>query len=534
MKEADNEANFFFHFGATVLGPFLHGLCEWVIDECVRENRNEVHPLMREANLLGPMLEEAARMRGVPLTIKPVFLSRQSTYLASLDQYDAVALNQLLELDWVNIIDLFNILDIIDEVTQFQAYLHLSVSECNSIFLESGLTVIEQLKIFLLEANIKRKIEAAIQKNRKLFVDYLHQEFCSIEQLVTVDIGFNGTIQKAIETAISASNLKHQMIHLLAVGSDKIGEHLFNGMNIRCFLGSCAENQDLGHRIMRTPAFLEELMMGEFGSTLRYERDLEGKIKPITASLLAHTERELLLKKACQHGTYIFQRYYGYLRKSKPDLSVFNADLPREWCKILHRVIDMPTPEEAQMLGKLTHQENFCGVQISTICNPVEDKWFSQGEETFIDLCNYGPSTFNAFWPQGMITLKSPYYLYKYYLRFQDQFSRQGLIFDLIQKVKRDGITGFHILGKNAFADLLMKTALFHGLTVQSVIDPLLDKGELQSLRSQGISQHIYVIAVLSDIELFRIEIVKAYHNSGISPQIYDLSVEFGVKVAID
>jgi hypothetical protein len=29
MKEADNEANFFFHFGATVLGPFLHGLCEW-------------------------------------------------------------------------------------------------------------------------------------------------------------------------------------------------------------------------------------------------------------------------------------------------------------------------------------------------------------------------------------------------------------------------------------------------------------------------------------------------------------------------
>lgn len=389
----DEEGQFFFSFGAAVLGPFLHGWCEWVIDECIRENRYEVHPLMREAYLLAPILEEAARMRGVALNVKPLYVSRQATYLASLDNYGAEALDRLLQINWVTVGDLFHMLDIAEETAYFHSYLDTPLVQCSSTPDKSGRTTIfGLLREFLLEDRIQRKVEASIQRNRKLFVDYLFQECGSPESVMTVDIGFNGTIQKAMEMAMRLSNQPHRMIHLLAVGTENVGTHLLAGMDVRCFLGSCGDNSDIGSRIARTPAFLEELMMGEFGSTL-------------------------------------------------------------------HRVIDMPTP-------------------------------------------------------QGMVTRKSPYYLYKYFLRLQDLIGHQSLIFELIRKVKEDGVSTVHIYGRGSFAESVRKSALLHGLSVESSMNPY----------AVNPGNPNYVIASLSDISTFRQQIEQKYVNSGISPVIYDLS----------
>jgi predicted HAD superfamily hydrolase len=523
-EAVDESERFFYQFGAAVIGPFLHGWCEWIIDECIRENRTEVHPLMREAYLLGPMLEQAARMRGMTLSIKPFYVSRQAAYLAAMDNWNHEALNRLFEQNWTTVGDMFALLEIAEDSAPFQLYLHTKLTECQLIADESGETTIaDQLREFLLSERMKQKIKSSILRNRKLFVDYMKQEFGAVNQMVTVDIGFNGTMQKAIETALRLSGQTHRIIHLLAVGTDRIGTLLLEGMDIRCFLGSCGENSDLGQRIVRSPAFLEELMMGEFGSTLRYEMDPHGIIKPVLAELLSHTAQEFRLKKASQQGALAFQRYYGYLAEAKPDLLAALSEAPREWSKPLHRAIDMPTPEEACLLGNLTHQDNFCGMQVSPISNPVEDRWFNQGEEAFIDFCNYGPSTFNAFWPQGMVTRKSPYYLYRYYLRQKDLFGNQILVFELVRRVKEDKLAAVHIYGTGTFAQAVRNTVLFHGMEVESFTTSHADQSALAKA-DEAAGNHAYIIASLSDIFTFRQDIERAYLNSGISPSIYDLS----------
>jgi FMN phosphatase YigB (HAD superfamily) len=522
--EADEDERFFYRFGAGVLGPFLHGWCEWVIDECIRENRTEVHPLMREAYLLAPMLEKAAQMRGIELVVKPLYISRQATYLASLEKFDEEAMNRLLELNWVTAGDLFAMLDIGEQSADFQRYLQTPIAECSLIPDQSGRTTITGLlREFMLSEPIQQKTREAIAKNRKLFVDYIWQEIGSPERLVTVDIGFNGTIQKAIETALRLSELPHQMIHILAVGTDKVGTLLLQGMDIRCFLGSGGENSDLGQRIARSPAFLEELMMGPFGSTLRYEMDPHGVIKPVLAQLPSHTDEELRRKKACQEGVFAFVRYYEYLRKAKPEPQATWTIDSREWSKPLHRAIEMPTPEEACLLGNLTHQENFCGMQTSPVCNPVADRWFDQGEEAFIDFCNYGPSTFNAFWPQGMATRKSPYYLYRYYLRQQDGFGSASLIFDLLQRVKQDEISTVHLYGSGAIAEAVRNAVLFHKLKIVCFFAAHADSNALIEAAGEA-DTHTYIVAALHNILAHKREIELAYSNSGISPVIYDLS----------
>jgi predicted HAD superfamily hydrolase len=257
-EEAVDEAErFFYQFGAAVIGPFLHGWCEWIIDECIRENRSELHPLMREAYLLGPMLEQAARMRGMALTIKPVYVSRQAVYLASMENWNRAALNRLFEQDWTTVGDLFALLDIAGESAPFQLYMQTKLANCQLIADESGETTIaEQVREYLLSERMKQKIQSSILRNRKLLVDYMKQEFGAVDRMVTIDIGFNGTMQKAIETAFRLTDQPHRIIHLLAVGTDRIGTLLLEGMDIRCFLGSCGENGDLGHRIVRSPALL--------------------------------------------------------------------------------------------------------------------------------------------------------------------------------------------------------------------------------------------------------------------------------------
>lgn len=510
----DDEERFFYRFGASVIGPFLHGLCEWVIDTCVRENRSEVHPLMREAYLLGPMLEHAAELRGVSLKVKPIYLSRQATYLASLEKFQEQQMDTLFAIPWAKVSDIFSMLDIEGESAPFEAYWDKSITACKLLQSESGITVAAKLGDFLLSQPIQSQIDQSIIRKRRQFVDYLLQLGSDVEKLVTVDIGFNGTMQKAMETALKLAGLPHQMLHLLAVGTGNIADLLLAGMDIRSYLGSCGDNNDLGKRIARTPAFLEELMMGEFGSTLRYESDQAGIVKPITSTLLVQSAQELSLKKACHEGCFAFQQYYGYLRDFKPNLLRRLHEDPREWSKVLHRVIDMPTPEEARLLGMLTHQENFCGVQVSPICNSIDKRWFERGEEAFIDFCNYGPSTFNAFWPQGMVTLQSPHYLYKFYLRQQDHFGQEGLILEMMNRLKRDNIETIQVMGAGAIADKVLKSALFHGIKAESCLK--LTSAQLTS------ASHTYLIAAFADILAIRNEIELAYKGSGIAPVIYD------------
>ncbi|MFD0693772.1 HAD family hydrolase [Paenibacillus sp. GCM10027628] len=511
----------FYRFGASVLGPYLQSLCDWVVDTCVELGAHEVHPLMREAYLLAPMLEATARMRGVELQVKPVYVSRQGTYLASLQTFGATELDKLLGIRGVKVGEIFELLDISDEAGSFAAELEKRIDG----------ELAERLRVFLLDERIRVKVLEAIERNRQLFIAYLKQEFGSPEKLITVDIGFNGTIQHALETIVRLAGYMPQMTHLLAVGSDKLNELSLNGMDIRCLLRSGGEGSELGRRIARSPAFVEELMMGEFGSTLRFERDVTGRVRPIMAGLL-HAVEEFAFKRACQEGALAFQTYYAYLLSAKKGGLKRASEEPEAWSKPIHRVIEMPMPEEARMLGDLTHQDNFCTVYISPICEKVDDAWFAQGGDAFIDICNYGPSILNANWPQGMVTRQMPYYLYTYYLRQRDGFGSGSMLFEMIQHLKQDSIRSVNIYGTGSFAEHVMKTVWFHGLETAYWIDPqgVADaspwgKFEHSSLE-QAVKQagsHAYLLATLSDMESYRNKIESAYRDTEITPSLYEL-----------
>ncbi|NQX67040.1 HAD family hydrolase [Paenibacillus alba] len=537
IDAATEQEQQFYRLGASVIGPFLQSLCDWVLDICAAEGINCVHPLMREAYLLAPMLENAAQLRGIPLQVKPIYVSRQATLLAGMASFGEVELANLVGIHGLGVGELFEVLAIGEESRHFAPYVQQKIEACKQIKGESGDTIYDQLANFLRSEPIQRKIDCSIQRHRELLVSYLKQEFGSPEQLVTIDIGFHGTIQTSLEKIVRLAGMQPQMKHLLAVGaSNRLDELSFRGMDIRYMLRAGSGGTAQAKRIARTPAFLEELMMGDFGSTLRYAQDESGKIQPVTA-ILKRSENELRRKGACQRGAIAFQGYYAYLLNLKRGHLLRSSLQPEEWSKPLHRVLDMPRPLEARILGDLTHQDNFGTEYIAPICEDMAEKWFQQGAESFLNSCNYAPSILNVNWPQGVATRQYPFYLYHYYLRLQDGFGSQGMLFSAIQKMKEAGHKAIHLYGTGSFAEQALKLAWFHGLQIPYWIDPVvgrhavpwgpfqytsLEQAKHKGLASEEVS-HTFWLATLSDMDSYRQTIIQAYEGSGITPIIYIL-----------
>ena len=102
---------------------------------------------MREAYLLAPMLENAARIRGVDLQMKPIYVSRQATFLAGLESFgdDELA---LLGIHGLKIGELFEVLDISEEGVHFEAFLEERIENCRYIMGENGGSIYDQLGVF--------------------------------------------------------------------------------------------------------------------------------------------------------------------------------------------------------------------------------------------------------------------------------------------------------------------------------------------------------------------------------------------------
>ncbi|MDD9269755.1 HAD family hydrolase [Paenibacillus sp. GCM10023248] len=528
-----------YQFGTDVIGPFLHALCEWVLDVCEQENITCVNPLMREAYLLAPMLEHASRLRGMELQVKPVYVSRQATMMAGLERFGEAELAALAGIHGLKVHELFDVLGIDGpQDDRLAPYLQETVESCKRMTasVSGETTVYALLQEALLSAEAQGRIEASIQRHRELFIGYLTQSFGSPERLATVDIGFQGTIQSALENIVRLAGLKPQMLHLLAVGSGRTDERRMQGMNIRSMLRAGSGGSEAGRRIARTPAFLEELMMGAFGSTLRYSREEAGSISPVLAEL-HRSDEEYALKQACQEGALAFQSYYAYLLRQKEGRLARASRQPEEWAKPLHRVLAMPMPQEAQLLGDLTHQDNYGTEYIAPICGVVAEEWYAEGAEAFLNACNYAPSVLNVNWPQGMATRRFPYYLYRYYLRLTDSFGPQTMMFDLIHQVKEDGVRSLTLYGTGAIAEQLLKMAWFHGLHIPYWIDPAvspdtapwgrfayttLERVSEQSAQ-RGAEEAIFLIATLSELQAYPARIRQAFEGTGVTPVLYEL-----------
>lgn len=455
----DDDEKFWYKFGASIIGPILTLFCDEVIERAMQENIKIIKPFMREGVILEPLLKRAAEKRGYNCSINSLYISRLSTLMPSVKKVSIKNLNEIFEIKNIKLRDLTSILGL--DIEAFDNYNEYLDTYC--IQIDEG--TIRNIEEHIID-NYKENLDEFIKYKRQTFINYLRQEKMISNKIMTVDLGFAGSVQERIEDIFHDEKIDINMTHMIAISSDKLYKRLQKGLNIQSFTGIYEENIELNDIIRDKVMLLEELMMDERGSTLDYEKNLNC-IKPVLASNKIPIN-ELRYKEVCREGILKFQEiYYNSFANKK---ILLNLKMRKtELLNMITRFMKYPIYEESVNLSKLHHEDNFGTSSIVEVCtNRDFEIYKSMRNDEFILKAKH----MGIIWPEAIVTINNPIYIQKKMMRESYNMPRYYKeVIELVEKLLDNNVNSIIVWGAGEVGQVCVKILKKYGIDVLKVID---------------------------------------------------------------
>ncbi|WP_456277645.1 hypothetical protein [Bacillus sp. AK128] len=530
---------FWVQFGACVLGPFLSLFADWILDLCLKENKKNVFPLMREGHLLSMVIREAVKHRGESISVEPLYVSRKATFYSVIDDENLEIFFEkvinghhpyinLRNITIRNFLEMFGFIET-EAAQTLRPYFETIILDARNTKFNTSLTLKDYILESLTEESLLNISREYIREKQKFLQNYLTQMIEDVSQAVTVDIGFRGTIQYFLDKALENLDPNGSLLtHLISMGTKATTEKMLAGMDIRGFVGNTGENNDVILSIKRSPEIFEELLMGEDGSTLGYLEKNCGRLYPITGSTPT-TKDEIEWKKACAEGVLLFQDMWYHLCNKKPQLKNSLLSQKRQIGMILSRVVDIPTYSEAINLGELTHDDNFGSDHVSSICRDEDTLLMGEmGVKDYLSFTRNGWEYGGTYWPQGVVTKKYPFYFYQSYLQENYKGDYATVLNEMVSRIREAGYQTISIFGAGEAGRKLAGIISLHGLKVEYFID---SNSELWGKNIDGVpiialnkayelNVTVFVIGSLAYFNEIR-QTIKEKYNKGVEPIIF-------------
>jgi len=416
LPSAEPRRRFWHRFGCCVLGPLLGAYADWVVTTCRQSGIQRVVALMRDGHTLMPLIQRAAQARGVDLQVVPGWLSRRSVFFGAQPAPTAQSLGAWFELDSITIGGLFALLGLAEVPSGLRPWTELYLCQCACQRTEDGRDVRALLLAHLTSAGILERVESFIGQQRELLMDYLDQLAGGARQVAFVDIGYSGTIGRAIHDALGWRGAGPGITHLFGIGHLSLGRHLAAGMDVRCYAGGFGQDWGIIQRTLRSSAFLEELLLGNHGSAIGYERQADGTVAAVCAPPDLPLA-ELQCKSWCQEGMAQWQAARVQADRCGPPVGPAPAGL----LKLLLRSVELPTAEEARFIGEITHDYGSGGGSRRRLCpDEAAAMLAGSGPRLFLEQTASTYYLCGVPWPEGTVTRAEPYFLMERALRHGD------------------------------------------------------------------------------------------------------------------
>jgi predicted HAD superfamily hydrolase len=384
----------YYKIGAFLFGPLLARYADWVVGECRKEGITTVLALMREAVVLGPMVERAAKAAGYALKVKTFYASRASMKLASLCKATHKSL--------LSRIDKFGGKITFDEVLKMMGLssemIGFSDEVKNSVVPDMDALVHE-----LTQGGIAELIEKNSAELRVAAMHYLQKNLAGADKVVIVDLGYRGTIQRYMEDMLAFEGVQCQLIGCYFTTTQHASSQILAGSDIRAYMGDVGSEEFLIDCFRRHPEILEQSICATTGSTEGYAIMPNGEVEP-RLGLSFSPEEENRKKELIQEGIFSFQSRWldimltkGFL--TNPDSKVMLEEIDDYSRSILHRISAFPSQYEASLLGTLHHDDNNGADTGNLICNDEARKSFR--EHGYQGLINARP-----YWHDGVVALE--------------------------------------------------------------------------------------------------------------------------------
>lgn len=420
--------NSLYNLGTQVFGPVLTAFVEWVVDYCIQYQVKEIRPLMREGYLFTEMLKKTIEYKGLNIQVTPLYVSRKSTYLLDKENIDVADIQQLLWRQHFKVKDLFELLQLEQYPDWLKSYKEYYIEDLSDIT-QSNNNVKETLHRYLTSEDTINEIQRIAKKQKDYFELYVNQSSLN-KEFVTIDLGYNGTIQSQLDKALKDYHLHH----LILAGGEGFKECLYNGLNFSTFLGSYEDNPKFFKKIIKGTQVLESVINIPIGSTNSYALK-DGEAVPILDDVM-YPESYKAQQQICWEGIYKFQGNWLALIEQKPHVKVQVLQNRLGVLSILYRFLTSPLHEEAFAIGEFVQHESFKFSRMNGIIKTADISLLeSVGIETFLNITKKVYFPYDVIWPEGTIAKVYPTYFINEYT--QRILAEDENLSDLYEKLKK-------------------------------------------------------------------------------------------------
>lgn len=460
LYEADDgereDDRFWFELGAMQVAPLLTLAAEWVLDVAEKNGIRHIFPMMREGKFISKMLEAAKHDRGWNGTIELLYISREALYPALLPvikekdiQYNLTTHHNTLG----KLLHLLRLDELLKEYEQYKEYTleQLKYIDRNK---DEGYSVYTVLTKRLLDEKTLAQIRRENENGDELLFDYLRQLGFDKDNYITVDIGWRGNSQNAIQRIMNRHEVKTKGLHLLFNGKVQMlmEQNLNDGCDIRGYTGNFGKNAKLLSEML--PYICETFLICDEGSTSGYDRQAD-RIVPRKKN--AAYDRDQLHKiMKIQEGILTFQHEYYKLKREKGKVNCTSKDA----VSLLVRLLREPTAMEAKKIGALSFDQNF----------GIDANWQIISQEKLTQYSQLGYTEFvrqqkarEDEWYAGMDQVIDPFGVYK--KNFSRYVSRKkymllGILIHILEQADRK----FVLVGAGKRCELILEYLNMAGL----------------------------------------------------------------------
>lgn len=499
-KYKHEEDCFWYDFGATVLGPVFTSYIEEVVKVGHQKNIRYIYPLMRDGYIFQKMLEVYNELEQESFVIKPLYVSRLSTYLGSLSEFNSDVLEDLLNNSQLTIESLFNRFKITKH--PFTMYNQKTLSSVKSIFCSDGVSIYDKVLNYFLSPNILKKVNDIITHQRELLVKYIEQTVNLNDKAMMIDVGYSGTINNALENSFQIENKKSNIVHILLISGLNLNEKLLDSI----YIGSFIKYQN--HKeFFKSGSFIsllfDTLMQKNIGSVNGYNENQDGKVVPVLDDVFIE-QKNNRRREICQEGILDFYRHFlQFKRENMNTKSAYLSSDKAMW--LIERYMKYPTKTEAKYLGELYTENDFNFKSRVKLCTEEEEeKARILGAERYL---MKKQKRINV-WQAGVIERVYPYYsslrLYKQSANNSTQAMAQTVEYLINNSIKTCIVYGAGEMGRS-----LVRMLNMCAIQVLCLVDrndklwgDFIEGIEVVSFeQSKSLSSNVYVIASLAFVD---------------------------------
>lgn len=461
-RTALENSNFFKQFGATLYGSVLASFCYWVAADAKKRGIKLICPIMREARIFVPLIQQAIVALGVDIKVKALYTSRKAAFLPAMQQLDKQAITHYFNRRHFSLRSLIEELNLPDPHELLLQHADLPLSDLPDQSL---------LDQYLQSEAVQLAAKAASAMARQMFCQYSRAVFADSESVAMVDLGPKGNTLSWLSDCLAKQN-PVQMNYLL-YSMPELAKNALKNVPYATYFPVRPANMAKLRMIHRCPEPLEILLTGREQTTIGYKREQNGSISPVTHSVFFDQAQDVKLAEF-EQGCLIAMQHLCHMASYIPAEQVLCQSSRDAALDEMNALLELPTQTEATQLGQLFFDDNAGSSSFSQICSAQDVSLLQQlGAEDFMRSARqqWGYLQSGVRWPQAVVASQHPHYLLQQRLVNFNDAEFQLLCFTLVARAQKSGICDIVVYGGGKLGHQMVEVAEAAGLTIHAVVD---------------------------------------------------------------